>query len=56
MKRIRDTIGNHMKTAEFQKFCIECLEYAPNEFELNAVLQSNLEISEPWVRPCTIGN
>ena len=51
MKRIRDTIGNHMKTPEFQKSSLECLEYAPNEFELDAVLRSNADISEPWVRP-----
>ena len=51
LKRIRDTIGNHMKTPEFQKSSVECLEYAPNEFELDAVLRSNADISEPWVRP-----
>ena len=51
LKRIRHTIGNHMKTPEFQKSSVECLEYAPNEFELDAVLRSNADISEPWVRP-----
>ena len=39
-----------MKTDEFKKSCVECLDYAPNEFELDAMLRSNLDISEPWVK------
>ena len=49
LKRIRTSIGMHMKSEEFEKASIECLGYAPNIWELDAMCKSNADISEPWV-------
>ena len=49
LKRIRTSIGMHMKSEEFEKTSIECLGYAPNIWELDKMCKSNADISEPWV-------
>ena len=52
LKRLREEIGQSMRTSQFEKLCLERLGYATNPWEIEHVRASKEAVGETWVS-CT---
>ena len=49
LKRIRRAVGARMKEPDFEEISQKLLNYSSNPWEIEAVMNSNRPIGEPWV-------
>ena len=49
LQKMREEIAQVMSTVEFEQEAVQTLGYSSNVFEMNAVRQRNVFVSEPWV-------